>query len=174
MICDPGWADLSRYVLTSRGEVETRWMHRPYTVLLITGLVVDVVDAPPRIADVLLRHLHMAGRSVAAAEVGGRVLLLFAAGPAVDPARAADWSRMGVLFHQRGSWTALPPSIVDGVRTRWQRPLDRRDLALPSADSSLDLLDHLCPPPPPPIRGMVCMTRPPRADDMLITDGWRR
>lgn len=170
MVCDPGWADLTRRAVKRVDQVETRWAHRPYTVLLVTGVVVDVIEAPPHIAEALLRHLHLTGRSVIAVETGGRVQLLLGSGPAIDQARTAEWARSGVLFHQRGSWIVLPPSIIDGARTRWLRPPKRPDSVLPPApEPVLSLLDQTCPPRPSPARGVVCMSphlyppRPPQS-----------
>lgn len=142
-LCAPGWTDLARYAVTTVNQATQRWAHRPYTVLLVTGVVVDVIDAPPHIADALLHHLHLTGRSVVAARVADRVLLLLATGPSIEPERAANWSRAGVLFHQRGSWIVLPPSVINGVRTRWLRHPSRRD-----------------PVPPAPTRGGVVAAGP--------------
>lgn len=163
MACAGGWPDLTRYALTTAADVTSRWTHRPYAVLVVTGVVCDVVDAPASVADRLVHHLHRTGRPALAARVDGRALVFLAAGRAVDTDRALTWARHGVVFHQRNSWVALPPSIVGGDHARWiTKPRRTGPPPLPTADAVLPVLDRLCPPPPRPARGVVPM-RPERA-----------
>lgn len=156
-----GWPDLTRYALTRTGHVTTRWAHRPYAILVVTGVAVDVAEAPTRVAEPLLHHLRMTGRPVLAARTGGRVLVFLTAGQPVHPDRAAHWTRQQVLLHQRGSWVVLPLSITEDGRVRWiSKPPRAGPIPLPAADAALPVLDQLCPPPPPPARGVVSMPAP--------------
>lgn len=157
-ICPAGWADLTSYALRDVDQVALRWSHRPYTVLLVTGVTADVLELPAAVGEMLLRHLRLTGQPAVAAHSAGRVLVFAAASRPVDPDRAGAWLRVGVVFHQRRSWVVLPPSVVDGVRTRWASRLPRTGrIPLPEADPLLPLLDRSCPPPPRPARGVVAM-----------------
>lgn len=166
MVCAAGWTDLTRYALANAEQVTQRWAHRPYTVLVVTGVVADIIDSPTAIGAVLLGRLRMTGRPVMAAHGAGRLLVFVAAGRLVDPDRAGEWARAGVVFHQRRSWVALPPSVVDGRPTRWAHRLPRTGrIALPDVDLLLPVLDQLKPPAPPPARGVVSMPDPARRSD---------
>lgn len=157
-ICAAGWADLATYALPTVDRVEVRWSYRPYTILLVTGLVADALDAPAAVAGALLEHLRMIDQPVLAAHGAGRVLVFVAAGRPVDPDRAGNWARTGVVFHQHRSWVALPPSVVDGTQVRWTHRLPRTGpLPLPDVGPLLPLVDRFCPPPPRPARGVVSM-----------------
>lgn len=149
-VCAPGWADLTRYALANSDQVRQRWAHRPYTVLLVTGAVVDVLDAPPPVGDALLQHLRGTGRSGMAAHVAGRTLLFLAAGPPVDHDTLDRWRRTGVLLHQRGSWVAVPPSVIGGSPARWTPRRRRTGVGpLPPLAALLPVLDRRRPRPRP-------------------------
>lgn len=142
-VCAPGQADLARYTVRDAAEVATRWAFRPYTVLVVTGLVVDALDLPAPLGERLLTAMTALRSPTVATVGGGRTSVFLAAGPAVDPSRAAGWNRAGVVCHQRGSWTVAAPSVVDGRPVSWAPHPPWPSRQLPDADEVLPLLDQL-------------------------------
>lgn len=102
------------------GGVAARWDQRPYTVLLPTGEVCDVLElrgsAARRVRTVLAAHGRLG--PVAASE-DETVLLFTAVAHALDPRLTDDLARAGVLHHGKGSWVPLPASHLASGPMRW-------------------------------------------------------
>ena len=142
-LCPPTGLDLTAHAVTGSDDIEPRWTHRPYTLLALTGLGVDVADAPPSVARVMVDQLRRRRVPILSAAVDGRGLIFVTTGAVIDPERRHRWARHGILYHQRNSWVALPPSIIDGRPSRWQSRPPLHQPSLTPAKEITGLLDQL-------------------------------
>jgi hypothetical protein len=106
------------------------WPRSPATVLLLTGLGIDVLEVDLRTVGVdapMLNRLSRAG-PVALLDVAlPRLLLPVAAAVGAEPAVGAGLvdgvarrtGIAGIGRHGAGSWVALPPARLRGGTTRW-------------------------------------------------------
>jgi hypothetical protein len=124
------------------------WQRSPATVLLLTGLGIDVLEVDLRTVAVepILAELSRSG-PVALLDVAlPRLLLPVAAPRAATPPMSSvgGFARRtgvaGVGLHGAGSWVALPPARVRGGATRWVTSPRAVDWVLPDLASVLDRL----------------------------------
>lgn len=152
-----GHGDTATRAAGSRQELAA-WPARPYTLLLLTGSVVDVLELPAR-AESAAAAMTASPHSVPAARLPtGRWLLFGAPGEVSDDAAAAARAR-GVLHHGSGWHVPLPPSRLAQGRVRWvARPA-------PSSRGLLgvaELLELVLPSVPPSAAGMALTLREAR------------
>lgn len=101
-------------------ELDERWLDRPFSVLLATGLVVDAIEVSAlvgRRACAVLRENNLV--VPVAATPTGRWWFAVRAGEALRPELA---SRPDVQLHSRGSWVAAPPSEGPQGVVHWRVP----------------------------------------------------
>jgi hypothetical protein len=105
---------------------------RPHAVILPTGVVCDVVDAPAAVGRRITRALIRAGHTAPVALLAERWLVFVAPGTAGDVAGVEAAAALGALVHTWGSWVMLPPSkIGDRSRCQWLRPPWRTRWCMP-------------------------------------------
>jgi hypothetical protein len=127
------------------------WIRSPATILLVTGLGIDVVEVDLRTVGLdaaMLARLSSAG-PVALLDVVLPRLLIPVAAPvfsdlAVNAAATGGFARRtgvaGVGLHGAGSWVALPPARLRGGTTRWVTSPRSVGWALPDLAFVLDTL----------------------------------
>jgi hypothetical protein len=104
-------------------EITGWWAVYPHTLILPTGLGVDVLDVAGALGLAAWQQLSYGGLRVPAARLPtGRLLLFVAAGhdatadlPAEFPAGA------GLVYHRRGSYVIAPPSRLQHGQISWIR-----------------------------------------------------
>ncbi|APU12374.1 MULTISPECIES: bifunctional DNA primase/polymerase [Actinoalloteichus] len=108
------------------------WAARPYSLLLATGLGIDVIEVDAALGRPVAGALRRAGLLVPTlATPDGRWLFLVASGAPLNLELA---EREGVVLHAKGSWVPLAPSpVVHGV-VHWRVKPETCDWTLlPSA-----------------------------------------
>jgi bifunctional DNA primase/polymerase-like protein len=111
--------------------VEAWWSERPYSVLLATGLTVDVLEVSALVGRRVCTQLREVGMVVpVAATPTGRWWFAMQAGEALRPELA---SRPDVALHGRGAWVAAPPSEGPQGVVHWRVPPMTCDWQLPAA-----------------------------------------
>ncbi|MBV9315076.1 MAG: bifunctional DNA primase/polymerase [Pseudonocardia sp.] len=118
------------------------WSELPYSVLVATGSVVDVIEVSALVGRrlcVLLKETGML--TPVAATPTGRWWFAVRAGEALRPELA---SRSDVLLHGRGSWVAAPPSESAQGIVHWRIPPSAHDGCPPDTyDLQVALLETL-------------------------------
>ncbi len=114
-------ATLPASMLTS-AKARGRW-RRPHAVILPTGVVCDVIDAPAGVGRRFTNALVHAGHAAPVAVLAERWLVFVAPGTGNDIAAVEAAAAVGALLHTWGSWVMLPPSkIGDRSLCQWLRP----------------------------------------------------
>lgn len=99
-------------------QVATWWSELPYSVLLATGLRVDVVEVPALVGRRVCAVLRSSGvHAPVAATPTGRWWLAMRAG---EPLRPELASRQEVVLHGRGSYVVAPPSECPQGLVHWR------------------------------------------------------
>jgi hypothetical protein len=102
------------------GELDERWVDRPFSVLLATGLMVDAIEVSALVGRRVCAMLRENDLVVpVAATPTGRWWFAVRAGEALRPELA---SRADVQLHSRGSWVAAPPSEGPQGVVHWRVP----------------------------------------------------
>jgi len=117
------------------------WRRWPYSVLLPTGQVSDVVELRASSAR------RMQALRAAYGQLGpvatfpdGRVLLFTAVAGAPDADLAAELASVGALHHSQGSWVPLPPSQLASGPLDWTHSPGAAQWRLPSLHEVTDVL----------------------------------
>lgn len=121
--------------------VARRWRSGPYSVLLPTGQISDVVELRASTAR-RVRALG-AGRErlgPVATLPDGRMLLFAAVADASEADLAARLASAGALHHTHGSWVPLPPSQLASGPVGWIRSPCAARWRLPSLHEVSDML----------------------------------
>lgn len=94
------------------------WQHRPYSVLLATGVAFDVLDVAAGLGSRALGAARLGALSVGPVAVTptGRWMFLVRTG---DPLRPELDGCLDVVHHGRGSWIPAPPNRTPQGRVRW-------------------------------------------------------
>ncbi|HEY1971042.1 MAG TPA: bifunctional DNA primase/polymerase [Pseudonocardia sp.] len=125
-----------------RLAIENWWSDRPYSVLVATGSVVDVIEVSALVGRrvcAALRELDTV--APVAATPTGRWWFVVRAGEALRPELA---SRADLKLYGRGSWVAAPPSEGPQGSAHWRVPPWACDWRLPSScDLQVAMLDGL-------------------------------
>jgi hypothetical protein len=131
-----------RYSSADPRRLDRIWAEDPYTLLLPTGAVATVIDAPHPIARAAAARLLRDGQAAPiAVAVRGRLQLF--AGPAPDNViPQQEVSGAGVLLHGPGSWVAHPPSTLRTGPVRWVRTPTDVGWTLPPFDQAVDALQR--------------------------------
>jgi Bifunctional DNA primase/polymerase, N-terminal len=112
--CHPATDHWEKLAASDLSEVDRWWADAPYSVLLATGYLFDVIEAPARLA-------LPVGRRGAAGPVAvtpdGRWMFLVTAGDSLRPELAAH---LDVVLHGPGSWVPAPPTRTPLGRVRWE------------------------------------------------------
>jgi hypothetical protein len=120
--------------------VGTWWSERPYSVLVATGLSVDIIEVSALVGRrvcALLRERDMV--VPVGATPTGRWWFAVRAGEALRPELA---SRPEVVLHGRGDWVAAPPSEGPQGVVHWRVPPTACDWRLPDpCDLQVAVLD---------------------------------
>jgi hypothetical protein len=133
------WLEL---VGTAPKEVASLWTGRPYSLLLATGFMLDVLDVPADLGRRTATELRAIGLvAPIAATPTGRWLFPVVSG---DPLCAELNDHSEVVLHGRGSWVPLPPSpFVHGV-VHWRVKPDVAGWDVPrSSDVQQAVVDAL-------------------------------
>jgi Bifunctional DNA primase/polymerase, N-terminal len=123
-----------------RAVIEAWWTERPYSVLIATGSVVDVIEVSALVGRRVCAQLREIGMVVpVAATPTGRWWFAVRAGEALRPELA---SRPEVVLHGRGDWVAAPPSEGPQGVVHWRVPPESCDWRLPEpSDLQVAVLD---------------------------------
>jgi hypothetical protein len=123
-------------------QVEQWWADRPYSVLVVTGSVVDAIEVSALVGRrvcALLRENDLV--APVAATATGRWWFAVKPGEALRPELA---SRPDVMLHSRGGWVAAPPSEGPQGVVHWRVAPSACEWDLPSpCDLQVALLDVL-------------------------------
>jgi hypothetical protein len=107
------WQDNS---VTTLGQAQRIWSEQPYSVLLVCGRGVDVLDLPSRLEG-LLPAPEVPVVPLATTSPPRRWLLFTATG---STKLFGELEQLGVRLHGAGTWAALPPTAVAFLRPqRW-------------------------------------------------------
>jgi hypothetical protein len=121
--------------------VAARWGRWPYTVLLATGYVADVVEFHESIARPVLAVLAEYEQLGPVATVpDGRVLLFTSVASPADAELVSELVAAGALHHGRGSWVPLPPSRIAAGVVTWSEPPGASEWGLLGLDIIADAL----------------------------------
>ncbi|HEY8372674.1 MAG TPA: bifunctional DNA primase/polymerase [Pseudonocardiaceae bacterium] len=111
----PDWADR---LDSSPAERVTWWHGRPYTLLVATGLVLDVIEVSADLGWRTARALRLTDTPVPiAATPTGRWLFFTQSGTPLCEELAAH---PDVVLHSTGSWVPLPPSPFPHGVVHWR------------------------------------------------------
>lgn len=103
---------------TDPGQIAEWWTGLPYSILLPTGLTLDVVEVPATVGRRAAAVLRALGVPVPiAASPTGEWLFPVRAG---EPLRPDLAGRAGIVLHGRGSWFAAPPSTFPQGSVHWR------------------------------------------------------
>jgi Bifunctional DNA primase/polymerase, N-terminal len=132
--------------------IDAWWTERPYSVLLATGSVVDVLEVSALVGRRVCAMLREVGMVVpVAATPVGRWWFVVRAGEALRPELA---SRPDLMLHGRGAWVAAPPSQGPQGVVHWRVSPTACDWHLPeSYDLQAVVLDALGPRGAVPVPG---------------------
>ena len=103
---------------TDQAQITEWWTGLPYSILLPTGLTLDVVEVPATVgrrAAAVLRELGVPV-PMAATPTGE---WLFPVRPG-EPLRPDLAGRAGIVLHGRGSWFVAPPSTFPQGSVHWR------------------------------------------------------
>jgi hypothetical protein len=123
-----------RAAASDPAAVFRRWGHRPYSVLLPTGRIADVLELAPGTAR---RVLPVAPPGPIALLPDGRALLFAAVAPNDLTGRLAG---AGALHHTDGSWVPMPPTPLAAGVVRWLRSPGEVGWRLPSSRALAEAL----------------------------------
>ncbi|WP_051581550.1 bifunctional DNA primase/polymerase [Pseudonocardia acaciae] len=116
----PALADGAAGATLDLDAIESWWSARPYSVLLATGVTVDVIEVSALVGRRVCGQLREAEQVIpVAATPTGRWWFAVRAGEALRPELA---SRPDVVLHSRGSWVAAPPSEGPQGVVHWRVP----------------------------------------------------
>lgn len=132
--------------VTEPSAATSLWSDLPHSVLLPTGVVCDVVEAPHEMGAEVWAALSATREPMPVATLPDRRWLFFAA-PDLDPDLHDVLSRAGALHHGRGSWVPLPPSRLAGGMARWARPPASVGWRLPALAAVARALPRMAPRP---------------------------
>lgn len=130
-------ANLADYALTRRKEVVSKWSRHGYAVLVPTGISCDAIEVPHYRVKKLLEGQHDWGPI---AHVGNSAYIFVTPTTSLTDSEIAELAATQILVHSRGSWVAIPPSIIDGLETTWTVPPGSVDWKLPAASALLPLI----------------------------------
>jgi Bifunctional DNA primase/polymerase, N-terminal len=135
--------------------IESWWQARPEAnVILVTGRVFDVLDAPATAGSAALGRMAEAGTEVGPVACLGQDRMLFFVMTRGSPADEDEWWTSGLdcepesvtpglRWHCRDSYVLAPPSAcADGAAARWLRPPGEHPL--PDALRLLEYLVDAC------------------------------
>jgi hypothetical protein len=123
--CHPAEESWESGATTHRHTIAERWDRRPYSVLLATGDVFDVLEVP----DYLGALATTSGP--AAIAPGGRWMFFVRAGATLRPELAGQHE---IVLHSRGSWVPAPPVRMPHGRVRWTVAPHETGWRLPPAE----------------------------------------
>jgi hypothetical protein len=132
MTCHPAMESWAETASTDTRTVQRWWRHRPYSVLLATGRLFDVLEVPASLGS---RAGAEAGP--VAVTAAGRWMFLVRPGA---PLRDELDHRLDVVRHGHGSWIPAPPSRMFEGPVRWAVPPERAQWTLPDPEIVQDLL----------------------------------
>ena len=131
------------------------WQTRPEAnVILVTGRVFDVLDAPAAAGSAALAAMEAAGAAVGPVSSLGQDRMLFYVVTRGSPADEDEWWSSGLdcepesvtpglRWHCRDSYVLAPPSVyAEGLSARWLR--SPREHPLPDALRLLEYLVDAC------------------------------
>lgn len=122
--CD-GPASASR----DRWVVARWWSEQPYSVLVATGVTVDVIEVSALVGRRVCTRMRELGIAApVAASATGRWWFAVRSGEALRPELA---SRPEVSLHGRGSWVVAPPTQSEQGRMQWRVPPSACHRSLP-------------------------------------------
>lgn len=114
----PVLEDWAREATTDRGQVAAWWSGLPYSILLPTGLALDVIEVPASVGRRAAAVLRSIGVPVPiAATPTGEWLFPVRSG---EPLRPDLAGRGGMVLHGRGSFVAVPPSTFPQGSVHWR------------------------------------------------------
>jgi len=136
----PQDTDLAVYALCHEEAVVDAWSRHPYSILIPTGIVCDVVEVPDSAAARLLPALRRAHLVGPIARHQSQRFIFTTTGSRLDV--TDPWfGHNRVIPHGRGSWVTMPPSLLDGRRVEWLiPPPPRPPWRLPDRDGVLEVL----------------------------------
>ncbi|WP_097320097.1 bifunctional DNA primase/polymerase [Paractinoplanes atraurantiacus] len=147
MACHPALESWEDSASADPAQVQSWWRHRPYSVLLATGRLFDVLEVPAalglRVLGTARLHTGVLGvqradaRGPVAVTAAGRWMFLVRAGV---PLRPELDHRLDVVRHGAGSWVpAAPTRMIEGP-VRWAVPPEQAQWWLPDAEVVQSLL----------------------------------
>ena len=104
------WEDAAS---ANSSDVDGWWRDTPYSVLLATGDIFDVIEVPAQLG----AAIKASGTGPIAVSPTGRWMFLVAPGTALRPELGG---RLDVVLHGPGSWIPAPPTRTPGGRIRWE------------------------------------------------------
>ena len=114
----PLMEDWAREASTDRRRVAEWWSGLPYSILLPTGLTLDVIEVPASVGRRAAAVLRAVGVPVPiAATPTGEWLFPVRSG---EPLRPDLAGRGGMVLHGRGSYVAAPPSTFPQGSVHWR------------------------------------------------------
>ncbi|WP_130511351.1 bifunctional DNA primase/polymerase [Krasilnikovia cinnamomea] len=147
MGCHPALESWEDDASTDRARVSDWWRHRPYTVLLATGVSFDVVDVPAalglralgaaRLHAGVLGLEHADGRGPVAVTPAGRWMFFVRPGTPLRPELDAC---LDIVRHGRGSWVPAAPSRMPEGPVHWAVAPDEVHWRLPAAGAVQTML----------------------------------
>jgi len=145
--CHPATDHWEKLAASDLSEVERWWADVPYSVLLATGYLFDVIEAPARLAVPAIRRGTVGPVAVTP---DGRWMFLVAPGDSLRPEFAAH---LDVVLHGPGSWVPAPPTRTPLGRVRWEVHPAVTGWRLPDPYAVQATL--LADPPPYPLRTSI-------------------
>jgi hypothetical protein len=144
--CGPGCTTVSCHPAFAHGEALSRparsshdpetvarwWRAEPHTVLLATGIALDVLEVPAYLGS---SRTHGATRGPVAMTATGRYMVLVGRGTTLREELAA---LPDVVLHGRGSWIPVPPTAAPEGRVRWIVSPEELDWRIPSCAAVQD------------------------------------
>jgi Bifunctional DNA primase/polymerase, N-terminal len=124
--CHPAMDHWENVASSDLSDVLAWWADVPYSVLLATGHLFDVIETPARMGFPAVRKGMVGPVAVTPA---GRWMFFVEPGDGLRPEFAAH---LDVVMHSYGSWVPAPPTRTPQGRIRW---------AVPPADTGWRLPD---------------------------------
>jgi hypothetical protein len=112
--CHPAVDHWERVASNDSEDIDRWWSEGPFSVLLATGHMFDVIEVPAHLGAAAARSTTLGPVAVSPA---GRWMFLVEPGDSLRPELAA---RLDIVQHGPGSWVPAPPTRTPSGHIRWE------------------------------------------------------